>query len=100
MPTTRYELNGLIFEWDDDKADKVQKSHKIQFVEVCTVFFDENELTYEDVRFDYDEQRFITIGLSNRARLLVVGWTLRENIRLITAIKAERKHEQIYQRKR
>ena len=62
MQTVVYELNGLHFEWDDDKAELVDSIRQIQFTEVCTVFFDENELTYEDTRFDYDEQRFITVG--------------------------------------
>lgn len=100
MPTINYELNGLKFEWNDDKVALVEKIHEIHFTEVCTVFFDENELTFEDTRFDYNEQRFITIGLSNKMRLLVVGWTLREdNIRLITAVKAEKNHERLYQRR-
>lgn len=101
MPTVKYELHGLQFEWDDDKEVLVQREHQIHFTEVCTVFFDENELTYEDTRFDYDEQRFITVGFSDKARLLVVGWTLRsDNIRLITAIKAEKSDERLYQRRR
>ena len=101
MPTTDYELNGLKFEWDSTKETKVQQDHQIHFAEACTVFFDENELTYEDTRFDDNEQRFITIGMSNKARLLMVAWTLRDdNIRLITAIKAEKSHERLYQRGR
>lgn len=101
MPTVEFELNGLKFEWDDDKQELVVTDHQILFTEACSVFFDENELTYDDTRYDYSEQRFITIGFSNQARLLTIGWTLRgDNIRLITAIKAEGKHERLYQRRR
>lgn len=101
MPTLSYTLYGLNFEWDDVKEALVQKEHRLNFKEVCTVFFDENELTYEDKRFDYHEQRFITIGLSEKAELLVVGWTQRgDTIRLITAIKAEKNNERLYQRRR
>lgn len=100
MPTVTYTLNGLIFEWHDEKEILVETGHKISFTEACSVFFDMNELTFEDTRFDYSEQRYITIGFSEQARLLVVAWTQRtETIRLITAIKAESKHERLYQRK-
>lgn len=92
-----HSINQTVFEWDEDKAVKVLKNHKLTFAEVCTVFFDVNEVTMNDNRFDYPEQRYITIGMSNKARLLVVAWTQRgERIRLITAIKAEKKHEQRY----
>lgn len=101
MPTVEYELNGLWFVWDDNKELLVVSDHQILFTEACSVFFDDNELTYDDTRFDYSEQRFITIGFSNQARLLTIGWTLRDDkIRLITAIKAESKHERLYQRRR
>ncbi len=95
-----YEYNGLIFEWNDEKAKKVYQDHKITMEEACTVFFDENEFTTIDSRFGYNEERYITIGMSNKIRLLVVAWTERnENIRLITAIKAENKYEQKYRKR-
>lgn len=60
-------------------------------------FFDIYEITYADSRFD--EMRYVTIGMSDLARLLVIAWTQRnENIRLITAMKAEKSHEQRYRR--
>ncbi len=95
---TIFECNGLIFEWDDEKSEKVLKEHDIAFEEACTVFFDDNEVTVSDTRFEYEETRYMTIGMSNKARLLVVAWTERENIRLITVIKAGKKYEQKYRR--
>ena len=98
MPTVKYQFMGLEFEWDSDKAQLVWLEHQITFQEACSVFLDDNEITLIDERFDDDEQRFITIGFSENARLLVVAWTQRdETIRLITAIKAEKKHERRYQ---
>lgn len=97
MPTLEMTLFGIAFEWDSDKEKLVQQQHKISFAECCSVFLDINYVTIPDGRFDDDEQRFLTIGMSNQARLLVVAWTQRnKNIRLITAIKAERYHEQRY----
>ncbi len=93
-----FEYRGLIFEWDDEKSKKVLQEHGIAFEEACTIFFDDNEITLPDTRFEYGEIRYITVGMSNKARLLVVAWTERENIRLITAIKAGKKYEQRYRR--
>ncbi len=100
MPTITMTLYGIEFEWDSDKELLVANEHNIYFSEACSVFTDNNEVTFIDNRFDDGEQRFITIGMSNQARLLVVSWTQRgTKYRLITAIKAEKKHEKHYNRK-
>lgn len=100
MPTVNMTLYGIFFEWDSDKELLVTQKHNITFSEACSVFIDDNEVTFVDNRFDDNEQRFITIGMSNQARLLVVSWTQRGmNYRLITAIKAEKKHERHYNRR-
>lgn len=75
MPTVEITLYGMQFEWDDDKQILVIEGHNIDFIEACLVFFDDNEVTFADNRFEDGEQRFITIGMSNQARLLVVGWS-------------------------
>ncbi|MDO5651195.1 MAG: BrnT family toxin [Moraxella sp.] len=88
------------FEWGDDKNTLSTKKHGVNFFEACTVFFDEHEVTFLDNRFHDDEQRFITIGMSDQGRLLLVAWTERHTAyRIITAMKAEKKHDNIYRRK-
>lgn len=99
MPTIFFEYMGVNFEWDDDKYQQVMNARTIPFEECASVFLDPNYVTIDDTRFEYDEERFLTIGMSNQARLLVVAWTFRdENIRLITAVKAEKSYEQRYNR--
>lgn len=99
MPTILFEYMGVNFEWDDEKYAKVINARTISFEESASVFLDPNCVTIDDVRFDYDEPRYISIGMSSQARLLVVAWTFRdENIRLITAMKAEKSYEQRYNR--
>ena len=74
---------------------KYQKPRKPKFIHPN---FDLS-LPIDDTRFEYDEERFLTIGMSNQARLLVVAWTFRgESIRLITTVKAEKSYEQRYNR--
>mgnify|MGYP002655605397 CR=1 FL=1 len=95
MPTVKKIFDGNIVEWDSEKSELVIKEHGVSFEEALTVLlYDFNSVTNEDIR-EYDgEQRYITIGVSNQARLLCVVWTLREvRYRIITARKAN-KHEQ------
>ncbi len=100
MPVVLYELMGLQFEWDSEKAQTIFNKHNITLKEACSVFMDTNEVTLIDYRFDDDEQRYITIGFSNQVRLLVVAWTQRaHNIRIITAMKAGVNHEKRYARR-
>lgn len=78
---------GMIFEWNDEKFDLVYQSRKITFEEVCSVFFDDYAITFNDNRY-YDEQRLITIGMSSQLRVLTVIWVEREDLaRIITAFE-------------
>lgn len=83
-----YIINGVMFEWDSNKAELVLKEHGVTLEECATVLLNETTITKEDYR-DYDEQRFISTGYSNQARLLTVVWTDRDDrLRLITGFKA------------
>lgn len=83
-----YTINGIAFEWDSNKARLVLKEHQITFEECASVFLDQMLITKEDWR-DYGEQRFVSTGYSNQARLLTVVWTPKPNsVRLITGFKA------------
>lgn len=88
MVTQTHIIDGVVFEWDSDKAELVHKEHQVEFSECASVLLHELTITKEDYR-DYGEQRFISTGYSNQARLLTVVWTERnEHIRLITGFKA------------
>ncbi len=87
---------GLIFEWHDPKLELVNAKRGITLEEVASVFLDDNSLDKDDFG-DYDEERILTIGMSNQARLLVVVWTQRENIiRIITAFFPTKSQEKEY----
>ena len=88
MPTIKHHWLGVVFEWDSNKADLVLREHKVTFEECTTVLMNETTITKEDYR-DYGEQRFISTGYSNQAKILTVVWTEREGaIRLITGFKS------------
>ena len=53
-------------------------------------------MTFEDRRFDYGEQRFITLGLLNGEVVVVVTAETDEEIRVISMRKAEQNEQEIY----
>ena len=60
------------FEWDPRKAAANLRSHGVSFPEAVTVLDDEHALTRQDPDA-HEEQRFVTLGLSDVAKLLVVS---------------------------
>ena len=84
------------FEWDSQKAAKNLESHGVPFDYAARVFLDLHRLETQDLREDYREERFITLGeIENR--LYVVVYTVRnEVIRLISARKANQREQRKY----
>lgn len=74
------------FEWDPRKAATNLRKHNVSFYEATTVFGDFLGTTVRDPDHSVDEDRYITVGLSNRRRLLLVAHTDREGrIRIVSA---------------
>ena len=86
------------FEWDEDKAKENLRKHKVSFEEATTVFSDPLSASTDDPDHSIDEDRNITIGWSNRRRLLMVAYTERGyNIRIISARKLTRNERKVYE---
>ena len=83
------------FEWDPRKARINLRKHGVSFTEAGTIFGDELAITVSDPDHSNNEDRYITIGWSDRRRLLIVSHTDRgDRIRIISArelTKAEQK---------
>jgi uncharacterized protein len=87
----------LAFEWDVDKARRNLEKHNVAFEEAATVFDDPMFITFIDEEHSLDEERYITLGLSNKGRLLMVAHADRKGrIRIISARRATKKEEQFY----
>ena len=65
-------MESIQFEWDENKNRINQHKHGISFLEAKTVFYDEEALVIDDPEHSEQEDRFIILGLSSRANLLVV----------------------------
>ena len=85
-------------EWDPSKAAENLRKHRVGFVEASTIFGDPLEVTIPDPEHSEDESRFLSVGLSADARLLVVAYTEREGrIRIIHARVAAPKERRAYE---
>ncbi|MEI6146373.1 MAG: BrnT family toxin [Methylococcales bacterium] len=85
-------------EFDPDKAATNPLNHDgVTFDEAKAALLDPYALTREDSQAD-NEQRFITLGMGAKNRILVVVWTLRdETVRLISAWKANQPQRKYYE---
>ncbi len=89
------------FEWDPTKAESNLKKHGVSFSEASTVFDDLLADIYEDPDHADGEFRFVTIGMSSKARILVVSFVeRRERVRIISAREATKKERRGYEEER
>ena len=92
-------MDVLEFEWDSQKARDNLAKHGVSFEEATTVFGDKLSLTIADPLHSVaGEERFVTIGLSQQSRLLVVVHCERDaRLRIISARKATRTERRTYE---
>lgn len=96
-------MDDLKFEWDENKNSTNKAKHNISFEEAQTVFYDEYALVIDDPEHSVDEDRFIILGFSNQAKLLVVCHCYRQAdmvIRIISARKATKNESKFYEQSR
>ena len=89
------------FEWDEEKNKTNIKKHGISFEEAKTVFYDDEALVRDDPEHSEDEERFVILGMSSRANLLIVCHCYRASetvIRIISARKATKNESKFYER--
>lgn len=102
FPSYNYNIimDEIVFAWDEHKNETNKKKHGISFEEARTVFYDVEALLIDDPEHSKDEDRFIILGFSNRANLLVVCHCYRASetvIRIISARKATKNEAKQYQ---
>ena len=71
-----------LYEWDEQKSEENWRKHGLSF---------------EDTRFDYGEERYLTFGFLD-GRLVVIAHTPRSgNTRIISMRKANSREQQAYE---
>src|SRR5882762_118842 len=84
-----------LFEFDPTKNLQNIRKHKID-LETGAKIFDDFVIEFPDERYDYDEERLITLGMVDN-RVLVVVYTWRgEKRRIISARKATKDEQKIF----
>jgi len=74
------------FEWDPKKAASNLKDHGVSFDEATTVFGNALAMNMPDPDHSEGEQRFLVLGMSAKARLVVVAYAERPpRTRIISA---------------
>ncbi len=61
------------FEWNDEKNNLNVQKHQVSFEEAKEVFLDPMHISKLDHRFDYFEERWITLGTRTKDKILVVA---------------------------
>ena len=82
------------FTWSERKRSLNIKQHGIDFVDATAVFTGLT-FTYEDDRFSYKEQRFVTLGLLAGVPVSIVHTETAHEIRIISFRQATRREAQI-----
>ncbi len=86
----------LKFEWNKEKSISNLQKHGVSFEEAKEVFEDLFHISKLDHRFDYFEERWITLGSTSKDKILVVANMFfddngKEIVRIISAKKQTKK---------
>jgi hypothetical protein len=84
------------FEWDENKNKSNQEKHGIDFNKAKKVFEDNNRKASPDLRKDYGEDRWITIGKILDIIIIVVYTVRNTAYRIISARYAKKKERETY----
>ena len=90
------------FEWSEEKNALNIEKHQISFEEAREVFDDALHISKLDHRFNYFEERWITIGSTDKDKILVVANMFfdefgEEIIRIISARRANQQERTFYE---
>ena len=87
------------FEWDSRKNTANIRKHGISFEDAQSAFYDEYARIIPDPEHSADEERFVLLGMTAHAQIVIVCHCYRENervIRIISARRADRHEEKGY----
>ena len=92
-----FRLQGVEFEWDENKAKINLQKHGVTFEESAEVFFDPFYQT-GDATVSPDEERHFIVGYTFSQRFLLAVYVERgERLRIISARPATRVERKLYE---
>ena len=94
-----YTVHMIKFEWGSVKAAANLKKHGVSFDDAQSIFYDEFALQFFDAENAATEDRFLMLGMSSEAMLLLVCHCERDGgdtVRIISARKATSNERKYY----
>ncbi len=85
----------MIFEWDKSKRQSNLRKHRLDFTNAAEVFAGLT-FTFADERFEYGEDRYITLGLLKNTAVVIAHTERDEVIRIISMRKATKNEQILY----
>lgn len=88
------------FEWDPNKAAANLRKHGVSFEEAATIVGDPLSITVPDPDHSRQEDRYLTVGMSDRGRLVIVSHTEMDGgdvVRIISARQLTRQEREEYE---
>jgi uncharacterized DUF497 family protein len=84
------------YSFDPAKQASNLKKHGLDFADAHRVIESGQTVTFEDRRFTYQEERFVTLGPLDGTLMVVVTAETEDEIRIISMRKADRNEQGIY----
>ena len=83
------------FSWDESKRQATLSKRGLDFAQAEQLFMGPT-FTFEDDRYDYGEQRWVTLGLLGDKVVVIVHTESEEEIRIISMREAERNEQRLH----
>ncbi len=87
-----------MYEWDETKNQENLSKHGLSFEDAEFVFSGPC-VTFEDKRYDYGEERFITLGMLEGRVVVIAHTPCGEKTRIISMRKANSREKKSYQKR-
>ncbi len=84
------------YSFDRAKQASNLSKHGLDLADAAQVIESGQTVTFEDRRFDYGEERFVTLGPLRETLVVVVTAESEDHIRVISMRKADRHEQSIY----
>lgn len=84
------------YTFDPKKRNANLKKHGYDFEDAQQLIESGSNVTFEDRRFDYEDRRFITLGMLREDVVVIATAETDDEIRVVSMRKAERNEEKIY----
>ena len=91
-----YSWLTMRYTYNPEKKASNLKKHGLDFDDARSVIESDQAVTFEDRRFDYGENRYLTLGLLRGTVVIIATAETDKTIRIISMRKADKHEQKIY----